>query len=75
LDVLYAGLGKSNLRFLVKESEIYFSAEFFFTFWSSKVKTLDPDPDSLEILDPDSINESGATTLVRDLISDWIRFN
>ncbi len=58
MDVLYGGLGISELQFLIFLFKILF------------INTLDPywtDPDSLEVLDPDpyptGYNESGSTTL------------
>jgi hypothetical protein len=43
LDVLYGGIGISKLQFLIKKRKFLL---YFF-------KTLDPDSDSLEMLDPD----------------------
>jgi hypothetical protein len=50
-----AGLGICKLQFLIKKGKKQFSAVFFFL--RLVIKTLDPDPypdpDSLEMLDPD----------------------
>jgi hypothetical protein len=52
LDVLYGGLGKRKLQFLIKKEDIL----------TLVIKTPDPepdpypDPDSLVMLDPDSVN-------------------
>jgi hypothetical protein len=48
LDVLYEGLGISKLRFLIKKDFLKFSSCFFEFL---VIETLDPDPDSLEMLD------------------------
>ncbi len=48
LDVLYGGLGISKLPFLIKE-ELFKKIQLL----CLVIKTLDPDPDSLERLDPD----------------------
>ncbi len=52
LNVLYRGLGKSKLQFLIKNT-IFFSAANFFWFWV--IKTLDPDSNwySAKMLDSD----------------------
>ncbi len=55
LDVLYGVLGISKLQFFIKKRNEKISAGFF---QFLVIKTLDPypNPDSTEILDPDSIN-------------------
>jgi hypothetical protein len=58
LEGLYEGLGISEMQFLNKKRFKKFSSLFFFfNFWSSKA--LDPDPDSLKMLesDPNSLIE------------------
>jgi hypothetical protein len=54
LDVLLGGLGLSKLQFFINNDK-YFSAVFFLQFLV--IKTLDPDPkpdpELLEMLDPD----------------------
>ncbi len=52
LNVLYGGLGIAS--FDQKKKKKIFRCIFFLTFFV--IKTLDPDPDSLEMLDPDSVN-------------------
>jgi hypothetical protein len=42
LGVLYGGLGISKLQFLIKNNQFFV------------IKTLDPDPESLQMLDPDA---------------------
>jgi hypothetical protein len=57
LDVLYEGLEISKLQFLIKEKYLKnLLAVFFLQFLV--IKTLDPDPDSLEMLDPDPYQDS-----------------
>jgi hypothetical protein len=51
-----SGSGKKDF----KKSQLY----FFFSFWSSKFKTLDPDPDHIRI----GFSESGSTTLVIGMV-------
>ncbi len=55
LDVLYEGLRISKLQFLIKKDSKNFQLYFFvFSVWSSNPESgLDPDPDSLKMLDPD----------------------
>jgi hypothetical protein len=50
LDVLYGGLGIRKLQFLIRKKN-NLSAVFLFLFLA--IKTLDSEPDSLEMLDPD----------------------
>jgi hypothetical protein len=52
LDVLYEGLGISELKFLIPKRKIII---FSCILLNLGIKTLDsnPDPDSLEMLDPD----------------------
>ncbi len=57
LDVPYGGLGISKLHFLIKKRRKKISAVFF----SSFLVIITLDPDSLKIMDPDSL--SGSTTL------------
>jgi hypothetical protein len=63
LNILYGGLGISKLQFLIKKIKTFLV-----------IKTLDPDPDSLEMPDPypdlDSFNpvaRSGSTTLSKGM--------
>ncbi len=69
LDVLNKGLGISELQFLIKKALQNFQL-YFFLLHFLVIKTLDLDPDSLEMLDlyldPDSC-ESGSTTLIYSL--------
>jgi hypothetical protein len=63
LAILYGGLGISELQFLINKS--IFSI-FFPQFFVIQTLDPDPDPDSLEMLDPESypdLNESGFTAL------------
>ncbi len=53
LDVLYEGLGISKMQFLIKKDTTCFSAVFVSILF---VNTLDPDPESIEILDPSVMN-------------------
>jgi hypothetical protein len=46
-------LPKSKFQLLIKIDQQKFSAVFFFFRFWSMTKTLDPDPDSREMLDPD----------------------
>ncbi len=52
LDVLYGGPGKSKLQFLIKK-EKKLSAVFFILVLAIKTLDPEPEPDSLEMLDPD----------------------
>ncbi len=55
LSVLYGGLGKSKLQFLIKKIEIKFPALNFFQFLVIKpwIRIRDPDPQLEKMLDPD----------------------
>jgi hypothetical protein len=63
LNVLYGGLGIIKLQFLIKKDMIK-NSKCIFKFFV--IKTLNPDPDSLEMLDldPDSI-KSGSAPMYR----------
>jgi hypothetical protein len=63
----FRGLGISKLQFSITRDEIICrSILFFFQFFL--IKTLDPDPDSLEILDPDSFDPDDWLKLFLSLI-------
>jgi hypothetical protein len=53
MDVVWGGLVIRKLQVLIKETIQNCQLYFFPNFWSWKLKTLDPDPDSLQMLDPD----------------------
>ncbi len=53
LDVLYGGLGIYKLQFWIEKEEKKISIVRYFFLPFLVMKTLDPDPDSLEMLDPD----------------------
>jgi hypothetical protein len=59
LDVIYKGLGKSKLQYLVKKEKKLSSVLIFFIFGH---KTLDPEPepDFLEMLDPHVYQDSNS---------------
>jgi hypothetical protein len=53
LDVHYGGLGISKLQFLIKKSKKKKSCFLVYFLLLLVIKTLDPDLNSLEMLDPD----------------------
>ncbi len=58
LDVLYGGLGISKLQFLIKKRKEKISAEISLIFIPPFILGPHPDPDSLEMLDPDLYPDS-----------------
>jgi hypothetical protein len=56
LDVLYRGLGIRKFQFLIKKRVEKLFSCIFSSIKFLVIKILDPYPDQLEVMDPDSMN-------------------